>query len=291
MPLSILPLPSSSVTEPVHINENLPHGSGVLLAPSNSGKTVWLVNVLTRLSFGLAAHYDVIFVYSPTLDMDQNWDFVRELTPRVVKRGRKKQSTARMILDSEFSVGKIETILDAQEQVPTESRKKVLIVCDDCADQLANDKILHRLFFRGRHARVWCLLSVQSVKSVPRAIRLNTPYWAIWKVSQNELDVLVKEIAVEDPARFKSIFKQATDPQYGFLTINTKASYAKRLYSIISRFKYSPTVKIPCFTRTSNVPTNGYTKPYHEGPSTGPLRIFTKSFMTLRSHTTTLKRG
>jgi len=231
MPLTILPLPSSSVAERININENLPHGSGVLLAPSNSGKTVWLVNVLTRIAFGLATHYDVIFVYSPTLDMDQNWDFVRDLTPRVVKQGRKKHATARLILDSEFEVGKIETILNAQEKVPTENRKKVLIVCDDCGDALSNDKILHRLFFRGRHAKVWCLLSVQSVKSVPRAIRLNSPYWAIWKVTNNELEVLVKELAVEEPAQFKAIFKQATDPQYGFLTINTKAAYDKRYTS------------------------------------------------------------
>ena len=114
--LTVLPIPTNSKPEPIHINENLPPGSAVLLAPSNSGKTVWIVNALTRISFGIAAHYDVIFVYSPTLDMDQNWDFVRDLEPRVVKRGRKRHKTAKIILDSEFEVGKIEAILDAQEQ-------------------------------------------------------------------------------------------------------------------------------------------------------------------------------
>ena len=229
--LTVLPIPTSSKPEPIHINENLPHGSAVLLAPSNSGKTVWIVNAITRISFGISGHFDVIFVYSPTLDMDQNWDFVRDLEPRVVKRGRKKHKTAKIILDSEFEVGKIEAILDAQEQIPTAQRKKVLIICDDCADLLSNNKILHRLFFRGRHAKTYCWLSVQSVKSIPRPIRLNAPYWAIWKVTQNELAVLVSEIAVEEPAQFKAVFKEATDPQYGFLTINTKASYDKRYTS------------------------------------------------------------
>ena len=228
MSLSIIPVPTNQKLEPIYINQNLPHGSCVLLAPSNSGKTVFIVNAITRISFGISAHYDVIFVFSPTLDMDVNWDFVRDLPQTVVKRGRKKVMSAQIILDSEFEISKIEAILDAQEQVSLEKRKRVLIVCDDCADLLTNDKILQRLFFRGRHARVWCWLSVQSVRSIPRPIRLNSPFWVIWKVTQNELNVLASEIAVEPPAEFRRIFAEATDPKFGFLTINAKALYDQR---------------------------------------------------------------
>ena len=105
-------------------------------------------------------------MFSPTLEIDASWDVVRNIKP--------KKGEATFHLDSELSVDKIEQILDFQETLPDKDRHKVLIVCDDCADLLKDNKTLSRLFFRGRHARVWCWLSVQSFRAVPRNIRLNS---------------------------------------------------------------------------------------------------------------------
>ena len=220
MTLRILPLPTHTATAPTNINPLLPPGSALLVAPSNSGKTCWMVNALTRKSFGISREYKYIFVFSPTLGMDASWNVVRDLKP--------KKGAATFHLDPEFSTDKIEQILDFQESLADKDRHKVLIVCDDCADLLKDNKTLARLFFRGRHARVWCWLSVQSFRAVPRNIRLNSPYFVFWKVTANELRVITEEVGVEEPAEFRRIFKEATDPKYGFLTIDAKASYDQR---------------------------------------------------------------
>jgi hypothetical protein len=47
-------------------------------------------------------------------------------------------------------------------------------------------------------------------------------------VTANELRVITEEVGAEEPAEFRRFFKQATDPKYGFLTIDAKASYDHR---------------------------------------------------------------
>ena len=99
-PLRILPLPTHTTAPPTRIHKLLPPGSALLVAPSNSGKTCWMVNTLTRRSFGISKEYKYVFVFSPTLEMDASWDVVRNIKP--------KKGEATFHLDSEFSVDKIE---------------------------------------------------------------------------------------------------------------------------------------------------------------------------------------
>lgn len=227
--LSILPLPSQQ-TERCDLPSVLPQGSALLIAPSNSGKSTWLTNMILRLRYGYCFHYNTIFVFSPTLDMDATWDLVHEYRPSKVAHKGKRKQTANIVLDPAFTLEKVEAILDAQDTLSPKDRKRVLVILDDVADALprGGNDVLERLFFRGRHAKVWCWLSSQAYRRVPRNIRLNAPFYVIWQVRAVELGVIVDELAVEAPEEFRKIYHEATDPKFGFLTINAKAERESR---------------------------------------------------------------
>jgi hypothetical protein len=238
--LSIIPLPEQT-HEKCDLPGVLPQGSALLIAPSNSGKSTWLTNMILRLKFGYCFHYSTIFVFSPTLDMDTTWGLVHEYRPSKVRHNGKRKQTANIVLDSSFTLEKVQSILDAQDSLASKDRKRVLVILDDVADALprGGNDVLERLFFRGRHAKVWCWLSSQAYRRVPRNIRLNAPYYIIWSVRAVELGVIVDELAVEAPDEFRRIYHEATGPRFGFLTINAKADIANRYTASFKPLKSS----------------------------------------------------
>jgi hypothetical protein len=228
--LSIVPLPSQHTEKSDLIPSVLPQGSALLIAPSNSGKSTYLTNLILRHRYGYTFWFSTIFVFSPTLQMDSTWDLVHEYTQGKVRYKGKMRQTANIVTDSAFSLEKVSAILDAQDSLRPEQRKRCLVILDDVADALprGGNDVLERLFFRGRHARVWCWLSSQAYRRVPRNIRLNSPYYVVWRVRAVELHVLADELAVESKEEFVRIYHEATSARFGFLTIDTKKDLASR---------------------------------------------------------------
>ena len=126
MALVIKPLPNLVKTETCQIHPRLPQGSCLFIAPSNSGKTTLLVNMLLRPSFGLCVHYHKIIVFSPTVHQDDSWALLQpdQYHPFLVKcRDGKKRMSAEILLDSDFNTDKIQAILNAQEALETRMRR------------------------------------------------------------------------------------------------------------------------------------------------------------------------
>lgn len=213
------------------IHPLVPQGSALFIAPSNSGKTTLMVNLILRRAFGIIVTYEEIHIISPTVFMDDNWEMVRPNNYKQfkikMKDGRKKK-TAKIVVHDTYDVNVIQNLLDAQDALEEKKRKRKLIILDDIADSIVQSPVLDRLFFRGRHAGVFCWISSQLYRRVPRSIRVNAPFYVFFRVNSNELATISDELAVEKRNDFIELFMKATGEQYGFFTINAKRANTGR---------------------------------------------------------------
>jgi hypothetical protein len=229
---SIIAVPTVK-TKPYVLPPFLPQNSLLIAASQNSGKTCLICNCLARKKFKYMEHYDKVYIFSPTINYDDNWN--------VIKNHEKVETC------DNYDEDKIEEILDFNEQSMEQEKEekndkdikkkdkhkcdRVLIILDDCTQDLplgASKTILERLYFRSRHILVTTWISVQQYKKCIRAIRINTESYIFFKMNENELNTVTDELAQEDKKDFKKIFKYCTNEKYNFMVIHTKNNYNKR---------------------------------------------------------------
>jgi hypothetical protein len=237
-----LPIQQAADKEVEYIHPLAPKGSTLFVAPTNSGKTVLMINMILRYSFGYCFAYKTVHVFSPTLEQDQSWDTVRAYRPHLAvpprgpgsrppckKKKGKKIQTAEIILHTSFSEYEIENILEEQDDLDPEERERTLLILDDVADLLpVHSNILQRLAFRGRHSKVYMWLSVQKYRRVELGMRVNFRYFVVFRVSVTELKAIWEELSNENRDDFFQLYSAATDPRYGFLTINMNEGLDER---------------------------------------------------------------
>lgn len=227
--LNIVPLPRLTNPDPCTLHPAIPQGSCLVIGPSGSGKTTTLVNMLLRREFGVITHYHKIYVFSPTVYIDDSWELLSEYRPFTIKCvDKKKRKTADIIIDDELTMEKIEDILKDQMETPNRERERVLLLIDDFAADLTNTRTLQRLAFRGRHMKVWLWLSSQLYRKVPRSIRVNVPYYIFFKANSNEVRTISEELATGSVADFEAMYNECMSVPYRFLCIDMKLPASKR---------------------------------------------------------------
>jgi len=210
-----------------NIHPEAPQGNALFIAPSNSGKTTLMVNLVLRRVFGIITSYETIHIISPTVFMDDNWEMVRPNKYKQVKlrcEGGRKVKSAEIIVHDDYDISIIEHILNVQDNKAANKRKRILIILDDIADSIVQHPVLDRLFFRGRHSGVFCWISSQLYHRVPRGVRVNAPYYVFFRVNTNEVNRIADELAVETKKGFIGLLNRATFEKFSFLTINAKRS-------------------------------------------------------------------
>jgi len=215
---TIRPLPKSTgnISKIPYI---LPQNNIIFVAPSNSGKTTLIINMILRKKFKYIEEYDKIYIFTPTLFLDKNWDMVIEFTQ---KKHPKKY--AEIIVKDEYDENEIEEIFLKQEQTVKNDREKILIILDDVADQLdKSNSLLKKVFFKGRHYGISCWISSQSYKAIPRAVRINSPGFIFLNINPNERSTIVQELSREDKNIFLQKLDHCLDEKYSFLYLNMKA--------------------------------------------------------------------
>ena len=229
--IQIHSLPKLDNPDPCHLHPAIPQGSCLFVAPSASGKSTLIVNLILRRVFGVLVHYKRILVFSPTVYSDSSWDMLSEdmYHPFKIKcaDGRRRR-TAEVILDDAFSMEKLDKIMKDQGDIQRSERPNTLIILDDWASELSNTPSMQRLAFRGRHMKLWLWLATQLYRKVPRSLRVNVPYYIIFSVNSNELRTISEELAVGSVKEFEVMFRRGTAEPYGFLCVDMKRAPAKR---------------------------------------------------------------
>lgn len=103
-----------------------------------------------------------------------------------------------------------------------DKRKQTLVIFDDFVID-KNQQPMEEYFIRGRKKNASMVYITQSYFLVPKTIRLNTTYFAIYKIPNNkEIRAIADAHSTRVPySDFKRIYNEATKDPYNFLVIDT----------------------------------------------------------------------
>lgn len=191
----------------------------VVVAPSNTGKSVMVSNLISSDNFPYKKYFkENIFIFSPTFKMGSmtGMDNI------------KKEN----IFDT-FDVEVLNSIIREQKDlVETYGKKKsspILIILDDVVGELdaKRKEFLKRAYFGLRHYNGSIILLAQQYKMIPKSARMNCSDTVLFEVAnENELRDITEEQNIEKN-RFLNIYDYATQVEpYSFLCIRHK--HAKR---------------------------------------------------------------
>lgn len=217
--MEIIPLPVKSSKI---LHKWLPPSHLMITAPTSSGKTVLIINMIARKSFPYNKYYKKIHIFSPTINTDANWDLI------------KTDKSNKFMLHENLDIEHIYDLVDTQDtDIMTLGKNKVkhqLIILDDFAAEMknSNNKFLIGLLMKLRHSNLHLWLTTQSYRAIPRAMRLQFSSQILFRVSPNELAVISQELngSIEE-SLFKEMYINAiTERPYNFMYINiAKAKY------------------------------------------------------------------
>ena len=208
----------------------------ILLAPSGSGKTVLLSNLILNIYRGC---FERIVVFSPSIDLDKTWEPVKKYQSDVMRvdgKGKEK------LYFDHYDPTDLDHIIDTQRKVikmmKTANRKKlfsVLVVIDDFADDpvfTRQSKLLHSLFTRGRHNSISTIVSTQKFAAIHPIVRVNATSLIVYRLRNNkELESFLEEVSgLTGKKELLAIYKVATEDEYSFLYVNLGARQVSEVF-------------------------------------------------------------
>ena len=224
MTLEIKPI-KTSFKEKHDIPDILPQPAFrlILVAPSSSGKTTLVNNLLTRPEFGYKKLFKKnIFLFSPSIKYDDALD----------KLGVKEENT-RSHYDEDF----INEIVEDQKTTINKHTKEkaphILMLFDDIVFELPKTKSseLKKLFFYGRKFKISLIITTQKYRQLEPAYRLNASQYVYFlNINTREYDAIADDQPVSKPI-FKSIWRNAVEHgEYSFIYVNLTQKLKDRYY-------------------------------------------------------------
>ena len=210
---------------------------GILLAPSGSGKTVLLQNMILNIYRGC---FERIYVFSPSVHIDQIWESVKDYQQNIMKVP--PHSDENKLYFDHYEYDDLENIISTQHKIVKHLKSKgktklfsILIIIDDFADSVEisrHSKLLHSLFTRGRHGSISTLVSTQKYNALATIIRVNATILIVYKLrNAQELETfLIENGALIDKKDLLRIYHYATDEQYNFLYMNLVARKGNEMF-------------------------------------------------------------
>ena len=193
----------------------------LIVAPSNSGKSNLLKNMLLRPEFGYRDYFIDqktnalnYFVFSRTLGADHTLDSLVDQLPKF-HAYREWDDTI---------------IHDIMEYSRSKTDRGVLLILDDMiTDANAFNKrsgnLLNELAFMGRHHKVSFIITAQSYTSIQRPIRINTSAIIAFNLkNKREEEAFLNEQNMWENIR--DLYTMAISPKYGFLYLNKETGNA-----------------------------------------------------------------
>ena len=184
-----------------------------LVAPTKSGKSNLIVNLLKNSYFGYDDVFDEIYYISPTVTIDETLRSINE-DDDIIK------------IDEEDDLKYLDDILNDivknQKAKPKEEREPVLICLDDCLDYLKKSKRLDTLPSTNRHYNISIIITTQVYNALPTKLRKNASCYLIARIYNNkDLQNIEEEIGANFHD-FKTNYDKATKDKYSFLFVDNR---------------------------------------------------------------------
>ena len=219
--------------------------SFILAAPTASGKTMIILNILLRYYKDMFAR---IWFFSPSIKLDPQYAPLR----KYLEKMSDQQKEPLMFEDLEQNV--LSKLLEEQRQICEECRKRkqkipqVCVVLDDLADRgdilqkrqggTSGGSWLVSLATRGRHFGVTWIVSSQVLNLVGTVIRKNCRCMCIWRLrNHKEVETLCEELSgVYSKNTLMELYNEATREPFSFMFVRLDAKTRDMMFYL--RFEH-----------------------------------------------------
>jgi hypothetical protein len=184
-----------------------------LVAPTKSGKSNLIVNLLKNSYFGYDDVFKEIYYISPTVGIDETLRSINE-DDDIIKINEED--------DLKFLDDILNDIVKTQKGKPKEEREPVAIFLDDCLDYLKKSKRLDSLPSYSRHYNISIIITTQVYNALPTKLRKNASCYLIARIYNNkDLQNIEEEIGANFND-FKTNYDKATKEKYSFLFVDNR---------------------------------------------------------------------
>jgi hypothetical protein len=179
-----------------------------------------------------------VYVFSPSVNADPAVDAGEE-----VRAGQARGAARRAVVrGTTTTLRAMLEVIETQRKVIAIAKEKglkklfgILLVIDDFADDprmSRQDRLLHSLYTRGRHAFISTITATQKYKALSNVIRVNATALIVFRLrSLAEQEAIVEEnSAVYDKRTITDMIQRATEEPYSFLYINLAAKKPEEMF-------------------------------------------------------------
>ena len=211
---------------------------GILLAPSGSGKTVLLSNLILNVYRDC---FERLYIFSPSVHVDQTWQAVKDYQEKIMKV---KETPKETLYFDHYNPEDLQNIIETQHKVILHMKKQnlnklysILIIIDDFSDDPSfsrHSKLLHSLYTRGRHNSISTIVSTQKFAAVGQIIRVNATFLCVYRLRNNkDLECFLDEVAgTVGRKELLEMYHLATKEPYSFLYINLVSPTIENMFYI-----------------------------------------------------------
>lgn len=243
-----------------------PPFAGYIASSKGSGKSVLLINtILSKDIFG--GKFNQIYIINPTAKLDNKWNKIKnakgvlKINKPLIKlmkkthsrlmdeEGESESNFDSTITDQNF-ISKVNgdllsDLIEEQahiiETYGKENADLVLLIYDDTIahKKFWNSESVRDMLFKSRHYKISILITSQSYKSLPKALRLNMNFICLfYTANKDELKAIYGENSCSNSFdEFLNIFKSVCKSKpFNFLTINYQNSSTHMIQSAFEQF-------------------------------------------------------
>ena len=233
-------IPDELKIHPKNIHKHMPQHPAlcVLSAGSGRGKTNLLLNILIK---GMV--FDKVYIFIRD-DSEDAYKYLKSLYKKMIREmdktlNRKHKLEDIFILTNDL--GKIPKLDDLDKDI-----QNAVIFDDLISADMATQNKIKILYEAGRKRNASLFYLTQSYFAVPKGIRLNANFTAVWSVNRRESRLLADTYATDlDYEEFHDILNTITRKgRHDFLSINDKQP------KLIDKLRWNLFKKIPKELRT-----------------------------------------
>ncbi len=213
--------------------------SFILAAPTASGKTMIILNLLLRYYKDMFAR---IWMFSPSIKLDPQYAPLRKYLEKMSDQDKEP------LMFEDLDQRALGKLLDDQRAICEECRKRkqpipqVCVILDDLADRgdiltkrqggSSGGSWLISLATRGRHFGVTWVISSQVLNLVGTVIRKNCRCMCVWRLrNYKEVQTLCEELSgVYDTQTLMDLYRTATEDPYSFMFIRLDAKTRRDMF-------------------------------------------------------------
>ena len=191
------------------IDLNIVNKTISVVAKRNSGKSILIRYLVNQQKH----HFSKIFVICPTESINH---FYNTITCEDCIFDEWKEDWADQLID---------TLTKTNANQPSNERKNVLIILDDCMSDIDFNQIksLKKIYTRGRHFNLSIITTCQYLNSLPKICRSNRDILISGQMNLCSIEMLSNEYCSNLKKKEFILLFNKTTKDYGFLVINNNS--------------------------------------------------------------------